>query len=98
VGKTLESDDERKRGEVRKPLSSWIGNLLAKFLMCSVPKGVEFAMYSIDYYHCLRNYLYIKRNWKAENVDRHPPRYAKQIVSEYESEISGFPEKQANYG
>ena len=87
VMQTLQSDDAGKRGEAREPLPRWFGTILAWLLSRTGPKGIEFAKYSIDY-HYLRNYLYIHRHWKKDKAHAHLPQYAKQIVSEYEPEVS----------
>eukprot|EP00965_Chrysotila_dentata_P161710 5341098-Pleurochrysis_carterae.AAC.5 len=39
---------------------AWLGDLLAWIICKTLPKGIEFARYSIDY-HYLRNALFVER-------------------------------------
>lgn len=87
VMQTVEADVKGKRGEAPKPMPKWLGQMVAWLLQRLGPTGMEFARYSIDY-HYLRNYLYVNRYWKGRRAEEHIPQYIKQILSEYEPEIS----------
>ena len=65
-------------------LPKFLGKILAFVLTQLGPRGLEFAKYSIDY-HTIRNYLYVKRNWRKK-ADRHIPGYSKSIVDEYDKD------------
>ena len=62
----------------------FLGKILAFILTKIGPQGLEFAKYSVDY-HTIRNYLYVKRNWKRGG-DRHIPNYSQSIVEEYDKD------------
>ena len=48
----------------------WLGNLLASVVARTLPKGMEFARYSIDY-HYLRNQLYVREKMGLERAEAH---------------------------
>ena len=57
-----------------------IGNLLASIIAKSLPRGMEFGRYSIDY-HYLRNQLYVHDTMGETRAARHVPRYATALMS-----------------
>ena len=52
-----------------------IAGLLARVISQALPKGMEFARYSIDY-HYLRNLLFVEARMGATQASRHVPRRA----------------------
>lgn len=67
----------------------WLGNLLASFIARALPKGLEFARYSIDY-HYLRNRLFVERRMGPTQAARHVPGYAEALMSPYADELAAL--------
>ncbi len=65
----------------------WIGNVLASLIARTLPKGLEFARYSIDY-HYLRNALYCEARMGEARAASHIPQYAKDLMSGYDDEMA----------
>ena len=83
VMQTLGADDDALFGEgPEKPMPIGVGRVLAWFLEKVGPRGLEFGRYSLDY-HTLRNYLYVRRNFRPAHAEAHIPDTAKRIVAEY---------------
>jgi hypothetical protein len=61
---------------------SWVGDILAKFIAKTLPTGLEFARYSIDY-HFLRNQLFCEERMGKARADRHVPRFASAVQAPY---------------
>lgn len=64
----------------------WIGNILARLISRSLPTGLEFGRYSIDY-HYLRNQLFVEDRMGPSRAERHIPKYAKAIMRRYETDM-----------
>jgi len=64
----------------------WFGDILASIIAQTLPKGLEFARYSIDY-HYLRNQLYVEEALGIQRALQHVPRYAMAIQSRYKTEL-----------
>lgn len=96
VLQTVIADDDATLGvSKRGPVPLFVGNVLAAVLEWIGPRGLEFARYSIDY-HTIRNYLYVRRNFPKEFVDKAIPSYAKRIIEEYNRE--GLIEERLRHG
>jgi len=63
-----------------------VGDILARLIARTLPRGMEFARYSIDY-HYLRNLLFVEDRLGAERAAEHVPQYAKAIMARYEDEV-----------
>jgi len=66
-----------------------IGNLLASIIAKSLPRGMEFGRYSIDY-HYLRNQLYVHDTMGETRAARHVPRYATALMSRYAADMEAL--------
>ena len=64
----------------------WLANILAAVIAKGLPKGLEFARYSIDY-HYLRNALYVEDAMGPTRAARHVPAYARAIMARYEGDM-----------
>jgi 3,8-divinyl protochlorophyllide a 8-vinyl-reductase (ferredoxin) len=62
-------------------LPMWVAKLMGIVIEKVGPRGLEYARFSIDS-HFTRNYLYMRRNY-PNKLEKHVPRYAKKIVSQY---------------
>jgi 3,8-divinyl protochlorophyllide a 8-vinyl-reductase (ferredoxin) len=62
-------------------LPMWVAKLMGVVIEKIGPRGLEYARFSIDS-HFTRNYLYMRRNY-PNKLEKHVPRYAKKIVSQY---------------
>ncbi len=62
-------------------LPMWVAKLMGIVIEKIGPRGLEYARFSIDS-HFTRNYLYTRRNY-PNKLEKHVPRYAKKIVSQY---------------
>ena len=67
----------------------WIASLLADVIARTLPKGIEFARYSIDY-HYLRNALYVEDRMGQQRAERHVPEYAKALMKRYDGEMAAL--------
>jgi 7-hydroxymethyl chlorophyll a reductase len=83
VRATVDADDAAKMGRGPDPAPLRVGNIIASLLSWLGPKGLAFGRYSIDY-HTLRNYLYVRRHWRARAADAHLPAHAREIVRRYD--------------
>jgi 7-hydroxymethyl chlorophyll a reductase len=84
VMQTVIADDEATLGRgPEQPAPVPVGKALAWALEKVGPKGKEFGLYSLDY-HTIRNFLYVKRNFRGEaRAAAHVPSYARRVVDEY---------------
>mmetsp|Transcript_18087 Transcript_18087/g.27130 ORF Transcript_18087/g.27130 Transcript_18087/m.27130 type:complete len:499 (+) Transcript_18087:30-1526(+) len=83
VLETVKTDDAATVGEtVQSPAPKFVGRIIAWLLEKIGPRGLEFARYSLDY-HWIRNYLYVQRNFKPKQAERHVPEFVKKVVEEY---------------
>ena len=82
VLESVVADEQARKGETRKPMPLWLGNMVATVLGVVGPRGLNFARYSIDY-HLLRNMLHVQRTWKESRAQQHIPAFARQIWDSY---------------
>lgn len=93
VLETVKTDDEATLGigghiegyEAKPPAPKFVGGIIAWLLEKIGPQGLEFARYSLDY-HWLRNWLYVQRNYKPDQADRHVPEFVKKVIAGYDTE------------
>ena len=64
----------------------FVADVLANVIAAGLPKGLEFARYSIDY-HYLRNALYVEDAMGPTRAARHVPAYARAIMARYETDM-----------
>ena len=64
----------------------FVADVLANVIAAGLPKGLEFARYSIDY-HYLRNALYVEDAMGPARAARHVPAYARAIMARYEGDM-----------
>ena len=64
-----------------------VGNLLARLISQMLPKGMEFARYSIDY-HFLRNALYVESRFGEKRAATHIPRFAIALMERYQAQMA----------
>ena len=65
----------------------WLASVLADVLARTLPKGMEFGRYSIDY-HYLRNALYVESTMGGARAARHVPAYARALMARYDADMS----------
>ena len=66
-----------------------VANLLASLLARTLPKGIEFARYSIDY-HYLRNQLFVEERMGPKQAAKHVPAYAAALMRRYDEEMAAL--------
>jgi hypothetical protein len=69
----------------------FVANLLASIIAKTLPKGMEFARYSIDY-HFLRNQLFVEDYMGAKRAGRHVPTYATALMRRYDAQMAALRE------
>lgn len=93
--KTVEGDSMVKRltqpgyvaGDQGAP--PWVADVLATLIAKTLPKGIEFARYSIDY-HYLRNQLFVEEKLGAKRAAQHVPAYATALMRRYEADMEAL--------
>ena len=66
-----------------------VANLLASIISRTLPKGMEFGKYSIDY-HYLRNQLFVEDRMGERRAARHVPAYAKALMRRYDADMQAL--------
>ena len=69
----------------------FVANILANVIARTLPKGMEFARYSIDY-HYLRNLLFVEDRMGPKRASQHVPGYAKAIMARYADDVQAVRE------
>ena len=72
----------------------WLASVLADVLARTLPKGMEFGRYSIDY-HYLRNALYVEAEMRPGQAARHVPKYALALMERYSGDMAALREAAA---
>ena len=65
-----------------KGMPIWLGNMVASALTFVGPKGLNFALYSIDY-HILRNYFYMLHRLGEDGARESIPQSSLHIIDKY---------------
>jgi 7-hydroxymethyl chlorophyll a reductase len=101
VLETVKTDDaatlaqEDPNAKTQEPAPKNVGSIIAWILEKIGPRGLEFARYSLDY-HWIRNWLYVQRNFKPSQAERHIPEFVKKVVAGYDQK--GEVTKQSKLG
>lgn len=80
-----------------KGAPEWLGNAIAFAITAfgGLPKGLEFARFSIDY-HFLRNQVFVEDRLGAEGAARHVPSFASALQRCYAGSMEALREKWKN--